>query len=197
MEMKMNKIQKISKILQGAFAVYLILIPLNVLFIWIFSALIPWKETFIGTLFNNGILSADFKALGKIYSIYDIDFSWTARFIGLAGDFFFQIFVWLAAFYVFKLMKLYAAGNLFSRIHALYFKRMGQFLLLYGTVGIIAGDTLHGIAVTIDNPPGQRMLTIGFGSPNVEMIVISMIITLVGWVMLEGFKLRSDHDLTI
>lgn len=193
----MNKIQKISKTLQGAFGAYLILSPLTSLFLWIFSALIPWKDTIIGTLFHNNILDISFNALGKTYSIHDIDFSWTARFIGLAGNFVSQIFIWIAALYAFKLMKLYAAGDLFSRVHALYFKRMGQFLLLYGTIGIVGGDTLHAFAVTADNPPGQRMLSIGFGSPNVEMIVISLVITLVGWVMLEGFKLRADQDLTI
>ncbi|NCP61720.1 MAG: DUF2975 domain-containing protein [Alphaproteobacteria bacterium] len=193
----MTNIKKISRALQWIFGLYLISSPLASLFFWVLSTFVPLKQTFMGNLFDQGMFEITVRALGKSYSLYGQDFSWNARFLGLLGDFAHDIFKWIAAFYVICLMKLYATGNLFSQKHAFYFKRIGQSLLFYGTFGLVAGDSILGIAVTFDNPVGQRLLSIGFGTPNVEMIVVSLMIILVGWVMLEGFKLRAEQELTI
>lgn len=193
----MKNIKNISQALQWIFAFYLILLPLPSLFFWIVSALLPLKGTFLGNLFDQGGFEITIKALGKAYSLYGHDFSWSARFIGVLGNFFHDIFKWISAFYMISLLKLYTKSNLFSQKHAHFFKRIGQSRLLYGTFGLVVGDSLLGIDVTFDNPIGQRLLSVSFGSPNIEMLVASLMITLVGWIMLEGFKLRSEQELTI
>ncbi len=193
----MTRIKNISLLLQWTFGLYLVLLPLGALFFWIISALVPWKGTFIGALFEQNIFDISIRALGKTYSVGEIDFSWTSRLIGLIGDVCQDVFKWVASLYVFMLLKLYATGDLFSKKHAHYFKRIGQFLLLYGTLGLVLGDSFHSVAVTFSNPPGERILAVSFGSPNITMLVMASVITLIGWITLEGFKLRSDQDLTI
>tara|TARA_R110002095_G_scaffold35504_1_gene33439 strand:+ start:2678 stop:3259 length:582 start_codon:yes stop_codon:yes gene_type:complete len=193
----MTNIKKISLILQWTFGLYLILLPLASVFFWILSVFLPLKGTFMGELFDQGVFDITTRALGKTYSLYGQDFSWTARLLGLVGDFTHDFFKWVAAFFTFSLLKLYAQGDLFSQKHVHFFKRIGQCMLLYGTFGLVVGGSILGIAVTFDNPPGERLLSISFGSPNIEMIVGAFMITLVGWITLEGFKLRSEQDLTI
>jgi len=153
----MTNIKKISQTLRWVFGFYLIILPLASLFFWIISALLPLKETFIGSLFDQGMLEVTVRALGKTYPLYGQDFSWSARFLGILGDFSHDIFKWISAFYVMSLLKLYATGDLFSKKHAYFFKRIGQSLLLYGTFGLVVGDSILGIAVTFDNPVGQRL----------------------------------------
>ena len=193
----MTRIKTISLILQWTFGLYLVFLPLSALFFWIISALVPWQGTLIGALFEQEILDITVRAIGKTYSVNDINFPLDARLIGLMGDFCQDSFKWIAALYVFMLLKLYATGDLFSLKHAHYFKRIGQFLLLYGTLGLVLGDSFHSIAVTFKNPPGERILAISFGSPNLTMLVMASVITLIGWVTLEGFKMSAEQELTI
>ena len=193
----MTRIKNISLLLQWTFGAYLVLLPLGSLFFWIVSALVPWEGTLMGVLFEQGIWDITVRAVGKTYSIVDINFSWAARLIGLIGDFSGECFKWVAALYVFMLLKLYVKEDIFSKIHAHYFKRIGQFILLYGTLGLLLGGSFHSIAVTFNNPPGERILAISFGTPNLTMLVMASVITLIGWVTLEGFKILSEQDLTI
>ena len=193
----MTRIKNISLILQWSFGLYLAFIPLSSLFFWVGSAFIPWHGNTLSSLFEPGFLDVTIRALGKTYSVSKLDLLWDARLLGNLGDICLFVFKWIAVLYVFCLMGLYAYGDLFSKKHAHYFKRIGQFLLLYGTLGMALGDSLHSVAFTLSNPPGERILAISFGSPNIAMLMIAGIITLIGWITLEGFKIRSDQDLTI
>ena len=193
----MTRIKNISLILKWAFGLYLVLIPLGSLFFWIVSAYMPWEGNLLSSFFEPGFLDVTIRAVGKTYHVHNLNLPLDARLIGFAGDLCLHVFKWVAVLYVFCLMGLYASGDLFSKRHAHYFKRIGQFLLLYGTVGMALGDSFHSIAVTFINPPGERILAISFGSPNIMMLAMASVITLIGWITLEGFKLRADQELTI
>ncbi len=197
MEKKMTRIKNISLILKWTFGLYLVLLPLGSLFFWVISAYVPWEGNLLSSFFEPGFLDITIKAAGETYHIHKLNLSLDARLIGFLGDLCLYSFKWIAVLYVFHLMSLYGAGDLFSKKHAHYFKRIGQFFLLYGTIGMTLGDSLHSIAVTFANPPGQRLITFGFGSPNIMMLAMASVITLIGWITLEGFKLRADQELTI
>ena len=193
----MTRIKNISLVLKWAFGLYLIMIPLTSIVFWVLSAYLPGGSSFLSGLFESGFLDITMRAVGKTYSANTLTLPLNARLIGLMGDFCLYSFKWVAVLYVFFLMGLYASGNLFSKKHAHYFKRIGQFLLLYGTVGMALGDSFHSVAVTFANPPGQRVLEINFGSPNIMMLVMASVITLIGWITSEAFKLKADQELTI
>jgi hypothetical protein len=53
------------------------------------------------------------------------------------------------------------------------------------------------LALTFNNPPGQRMISIGFSSTDFSEIVTALMIIVVAWIMDEGRKLKEEQALVI
>ncbi|MCP4221111.1 MAG: DUF2975 domain-containing protein [bacterium] len=49
----------------------------------------------------------------------------------------------------------------------------------------------------MQNPPGQRILRIGFGSDDITKLVIGLLIILVSWIMNEGRELQEEQQYTV
>lgn len=99
-------------------------------------------------------------------------------------------------YYLMRLFQLYEQGDIFKPTNVRCFRKLSRVLLLWFAAGIVHRPLLS-IALTLHNPPGHRMLTIGFGSPDVTALLLGLILAVIAWVMEEGRKLQEEQDLTV
>lgn len=91
------------------------------------------------------------------------------------------------------LFKLYESGKIFTFANVVCFKRLSRVLISWFIVGL-AMDPLMSVAMTVHNPPGRHMLTIGVESPDVTALLVGAILAVITWVMEEGRKLQEEQD---
>ncbi len=95
------------------------------------------------------------------------------------------------------IFKNYANGEIFTLKNALLYRQLGFLCLLDGALTSWLSETLLGLAVTLTNPPGQRVLSVSFGTQNMPALFYGAIVILVSWVMIEASKLQDDQKFTI
>lgn len=99
----------------------------------------------------------------------------------------------LAALWVARRLFLgYAQGEIFSARSA---RRLGSIgcLLLIAVVGGILSRTLAVLALTWENPPGERQLAITLGSQDFGLAVLALLLMVVGWILGEAARLADEN----
>lgn len=187
----MTKIQRISKYMKLGCLTYMPIPILASLLLWFTAHKIP----FIEYLYKAGYISISHA--GKPIDILSANMTALARTVGFFGSFLTDLFTVLIFYFLYQLLSLYEKGKIFSHQHVRLFKNMGYTTLGYATLGLMFSDTLLTLGNTLSNPPGQRILAIGFGTPNIEFAFYGLIGVLLSWIMAEGLKLKSDQELTI
>ena len=76
------------------------------------------------------------------------------------------------------------------------FRLLSKALIGWCLVGILT-DPLMSIALTLHYPAGERMLSIGLGSPDLTALLVGGILAVITWVMDEARKLKDEQDFTI
>ena len=178
-----SKLTEISSRLYLVFLMFLILIPAGTAAFWIFYNVIP--QTLISV--STG-LPGDFPIPPTLDGFQRL-LGFLISLLPLAAEVF-------AIVTIMRLLKLYREGIIFSAAHVLLFKRLGQTLICYGIAGIFHTTGL-GLVMTMNNPPGQRMLTLGMGSEDVSLFVVAAIVLMLSWVMEEGRKQAEEQALTV
>jgi hypothetical protein len=172
-------------------------LPLWILFHW-FVTTSDWiKGTGLELFMKNGGMHMGIPSGSHDIKLHEHHFSLPAKFIGLTGSIVQNAIFAVGIYYLIQLFKLYEKGSLFTRQHVHYFKNIGIVLAVYSTLGMMLSDAIFTIAATFDSGPGHRILAIGFGTTNIEVLVIAGLIILTSWIMAEGFKLKQEQELTI
>jgi hypothetical protein len=70
-------------------------------------------------------------------------------------------------------------------------------LAFWGILANIFDKTLVKLALTINNPPGQRVLTIGFTADHVKLMFAAIILMIIARVMNEGREIYDENQLTV
>jgi hypothetical protein len=102
----------------------------------------------------------------------------------------------IGGFHLMRLFRLYEQGQIFRDSNVRCFKNFSRVLIWWFSVGIVHKSLLS-IALTLHNPPGQRMLTVELGSPDLTALLLGAILAVIAWVMEEGRKLQEDQDFTV
>lgn len=115
-----------------------------------------------------------------------------ARFVGFIGTMLPAAAVMVGLLYLRRLFNAYAAGEIFTARNA---TRICGFAWSVIAMGLLrpVGGILTSVAVTLDNPPGQRSLAITFGSPEVNILFVGSVVLVIGWVMREAAKLADEN----
>lgn len=100
------------------------------------------------------------------------------------------------AYYLMRLFQLYEQGHIFTLANVRCFKNLSRVLIWWFVAGIVHRSLLS-VALTLHNPPGQRMLTFELGSPDLTALLLGGILAVIAWAMEEGRKLQEDQDLTV
>ena len=94
------------------------------------------------------------------------------------------------------LFSLYEKGQIFTKENVDCYRALGRILMLWVICDIV-NRSLLGIALTLDNPPGTRLLVIGLDGGDFSGIFVGTVILIIAWVMDEARKIQEDHALFI
>jgi hypothetical protein len=99
-------------------------------------------------------------------------------------------------YYLIRLFRLYEQGDIFKPTNVHCFKKLSRVLIWWFVAGIVH-KVLLSVALTLHNPPGQHIISLGIGSPDLTALLLGGILAVIAWVMEEARKLQEDQDLTV
>jgi hypothetical protein len=187
----MKNIQFLSKALLLIFKFMLVLMPVSLIAFWVNApegSIAKW----LGVSWSK-ILTVNYTGQG-ITILHQL--SLTTKILGLLISlipFTLHIFIlWM----LIKLFTAYSRKNIFSLQNVRYIRNIG-ILLLVGELVSPIHQALLSAALTWNNPPGHREITISFVSSDLGVILCSIMIILVAWIMAEAYKHQENNKLFV
>jgi len=86
----------------------------------------------------------------------------------------------------------YAQGRIFTAIASKRLRRLAWSLIGAAATQIIA-RTLHGLVLTMNNPPGKKMLIFNISSNDYSFIIFGVMLLGIAWVMVEATRLAQEN----
>lgn len=119
-----------------------------------------------------------------------------SRLIALAGAIPATVVLVLALIGLKRLFALYERGIYFQAENVALFRTLGR-LAFWSILADVLNKTVLEIARTINNPPGERILSIGLSSDHLKLMVVAVIIMIIGMVIDEGRRIHDEIQLTV
>ncbi len=191
----MNKIQNTSRYIRYLLNLMLILIPSFMLAQWFLLSL---NDP------NNFELIDSILSTSRIIQVSDHHVPlqtiiWTppSLLLGVLSDII-QLAPFITGLFILRtIFKAYQAGSIFTLNNATSYKKLGYLFLVDAFITIPLSGSIMGLATTFNNEPGHRILSISFGTPNLNQIFYGFLIIVISWVMQEACKINDDQALTI
>lgn len=95
-----------------------------------------------------------------------------------------------------KLFQLYAHGQLFEKENIECIRQIGIYMAGLATMQVLY-QALITLALTFNNPVGERFISISFNSTNLSTCMTGIVIWLASWIVQEANQLQTDAKLTI
>ena len=95
-----------------------------------------------------------------------------------------------------RLFSDYSRGEIFAPGHLLLFRKMAKSIAFCVFFSVIY-ESAKSVLFSLGNPPGQRVLEIGFSSDKVFVLLFCGIIWVIAWIMDEGYRLSEENRLTV
>ena len=191
----MSWIQKISSYLLMVFNVLIVVIPLFLTVQWIFISL---KTADISNVINFfGMLEKTIQTPEGYVNLSTVPWIPMLKLLGFCADLIGALPFLISLFFLKRLFAHYRDGEIFTRMNALLYRKLGLLYLMDALFIKSFSQTLMILAVTMTNPPGHRYLSIAFGTPNLSSLFYGALVIIVSKVMLEASKLHDEHKFTI
>ncbi|VFQ44612.1 DUF2975 domain-containing protein [Desulfoluna butyratoxydans] len=177
----LSKIKKHSKRFHLLITFFMAAIPLYYLLYWIFINQLPNEIINVNTTATPLIpnhLPASLRALGLLCSLLPL----SALTYGLMN--------------LRKLFAYYNKGEIFSFEHVRLFRSTAKALVLWVVFSILY-ESAKSVIFTMGNPPGERVISVGFSSPELTSLVLAGIVFFIAWVMDEGRALSEESQFTV
>lgn len=105
--------------------------------------------------------------------------------------------LWIGLWILIRLFQNYQRGEIFTLTNALFYKKLGYLLCINALIVKVIGEALTVLSLTLNNPVGQRVLSIGFSSDNLEILFYGVMIIVISWIMKEAYCLQEERNLTV
>lgn len=183
----MNKIQLVSGFFKCIFQMAFVLMPILLIIFWLnapepLSSLTAHYGLVVNYIPNDINIAHDLspttKLLGFIISL-----------IPLSIDL-------LVLSFLIRLFKLFQSYEIFSSRTVNHIKHIG-YTLLFGQIANPIYHLLLSIALTWNNPAGERYASISFNGTNVGILLAALLIILISWINSEAQKLHVEQQYTI
>lgn len=127
-----------------------------------------------------------------------ISWSFSLKMLGLSADLIGHLPFWVGLLAPKQILNNYQEGMIFTDANARCYQYVGWLFLINAILIKPLSDMLMVLLATINNPPGQRIISIGcFSNANGEDIFMGSFVMIVAWVMLEANKLKEEQLLVI
>lgn len=177
----MTKLQYISRLLRILFQLGFLIIPIIHIIAWVFG-----PEIMLGGE-RAGISLFAFPRDISLTHALTIHTRIAGFLIGLLPT----IVEMYLCYFLIKLFRCYESNEIFSLNVARYTRNIGIILLIQIVAEIIYLILIHLLLATTNN------ISINFSSVNFGSILLALFIILNSWIMIEGYKLREEQQLTI
>lgn len=188
----MDRIQKVSSYLVIMFNILLVLIPVTLLILWLYIDIDPIKNAITA-----GLLFGPVETPEGIVNLGMISWDPLSKFIGIMASLLGILPILLGLIILKTIFQNYRRGEIFNITNARQYKYLGYLLFLDALVTKPLSGLLQVLAITLTNSPGHRYLSIGFGTPNLEALFCGVLVIVISWVMVEGYKLQEDQKFII
>jgi hypothetical protein len=177
----LSKIKKFSKNLHLLLSLIAVMVPLYYVSYWVFVNYLP--ETLINVNIHPTRLIPN-------------ELPIKLQIIG----FFASLLPLFALIYVItnirKLFSFYKEGVIFTFEHVSLFKKTAKALILWVVFSTIY-ESAKSVIFSAGNPPGSRVLKVGFSSAEITTLLVGGIVFIIAWVMDEGRVLNEENELTV
>ena len=176
----LSKVKRISKYFYYVFSFMLVAIPLYYILYWVLINHLP--DTLISVNHSKSLIPNElpikFQAIGLLVALLPLSA------------------LTYVIFDVRKLFGFYREGVMFSLDHVIIFKNTAKALLWWVLFSIIY-ESAKSVLFTAGNPPGDRLLEVGFSSGEFTTLMVGGIVFVIAWVMDEGRILIEENELII
>lgn len=100
--------------------------------------------------------------------------------------------VTLALWNMRALLSLYAIGDVLGAGAALRIRRIGHCLLALAVWSVLS-HTLDVAALTWNNPPGTRSLSVAFSNSDLFLFLAAGLMSVIGWAMSEAARVADEN----
>ncbi|MEF2145299.1 MAG: DUF2975 domain-containing protein [Desulfovibrionaceae bacterium] len=182
----MERIRKVSIWFKWIFMAGLVVYPLFVMVFWALAdqADLPYM---LGVTMGNCYLS-DIPVLSPL--------TWVSRLLAFSACLLPMSATMVALYALVRLFSLYSRGEIFSRRNVQLIRWVGYALIARQIVDPFH-QALLTLALTMNNPEGERLVSIGLSDSNITALLVGFVIVLISWVMDEGRKLKDEEALVI
>lgn len=177
------KIQRISKGLGWLFYIGTFVIPVFVVFYWLGYNLSPIQ------IINSALPGSHGGAMPQMLEL-------NSRLLGLMGDLPALVVMLLSIDTLRRLFFLYARGVFFNVENVTHYRKLSK-LAFWSILANIFDKTLVMLALTINNPPDQRVVTVSFTPDHVKLMIVAIILMIIARVMNEGREIYDENQLTV
>jgi hypothetical protein len=122
--------------------------------------------------------------------------NWQLSLIGASIDSINVVFEMLICYFLAKLFKLYASGQIFTKLNVACFYQLGL-VILFGKIASYIEQPLLSYSLTWLKNPLAAEYTIGFKTTDLSVILFAIFLIIISWIMGEAVKLNEEHELTI
>jgi len=95
-----------------------------------------------------------------------------------------------------ELFALYESGSIFTDRNVACLRSLGRTLIVWVGCDVVRCALLS-IVLTLNNPPGQRLLVVGLNSADFTAVFVGIVVLIISWVMDEARKREEDHSLIV
>lgn len=179
MQTNQKRIQRMSRLFCNLFTIGLYTLPLIPAIFWLGFNYLPTElQSQLGSYSVQGPLPLN------------------SRLLALVGTIPSTLVLVFSLLSLRTLFSLYGQNIYFQHQNIDQYKRLGK-LAVWSVLGDVFSKTVLSVALSINNPPGQRMLSIGFSSDHLKLLIVSGIILVIAMVMEEAKQLKEEHQLTV
>jgi len=94
------------------------------------------------------------------------------------------------------LFRRYEQADILSVSTVSYYQKLG-YVFFYWAMALFFYRGLISVALSFNNPPGERILVLSFGGIDLMIILCGFVVLIISWVMKEAQKIADEHMHTI
>lgn len=96
-----------------------------------------------------------------------------------------------------RILRDYYNGDTFTLANARRYRNIGIILVIDALIATTVGDSIRILGATLNNPPGERLLSISIGTVNIYLLFAGIIMFTIALVMQEASRIHVENELTV
>ena len=121
---------------------------------------------------------------------------WKLSLLGATIDSVGLIFDMLICYFLVRLFKLYADGEIFTLKNVACFRNLGV-VILFGKLAAYLEAPVLSYLITWLNNPADATYIVAFRTTDISVLLFAVFLIIISWIMSEGVKLSEEHELTV